>query len=189
MHKLVTARYPKETTLHDGTVVTLTPMVPSDWELVGAFLAAIGDDDRLFLRHDISDPAIVERWCSELDYNLVFPLLAWVDGKVVADATLNQDPGLWTAHVGKLRVLIHPAYRRRGLGRLLTDELISVAREQGLNKAVVECVAEQGELIHLLEGTGFQQAARLGGFIKDREGCVHDMVLMVHNLGGNNGSK
>ncbi|MFW6124651.1 MAG: N-acetyltransferase family protein, partial [Pirellulales bacterium] len=142
MQQIVSARYPKEAVLADGTAVTLTPMVPSDWELVGAFLAAIPDEDRLLLRHNISDPEIVERWCSELDYNHVFPLLAWVEGRVVADATLSQDPDLWTAHLGRLRVLIHPDFRHRGIGRLITEELLNVARANGLIKAVVECAAE-----------------------------------------------
>jgi ribosomal protein S18 acetylase RimI-like enzyme len=184
MQQLVSATYPKELKLRDQTEVTLTPMVPSDWQLVGDFLSAIHPDDRLFLRHDISDPEIVERWCTELDYKHVFPLLAWVDGRVVADGTLNQDPGLWTAHLGRLRVLVHPEFRRRGLGELITDELIAVATAQGLNKAVVECASEQKDLIEFLGEKGFRQAARLEGFVKDRNGKDHAMIIMVRELAG-----
>ena len=182
MQQLVSATYPKEVKLRDQTEVTLTPMVPSDWQLVGDFLAAIPEEDRLFLRHDISDPEIVERWCTDLDYKHVFPLLAWVEGRVVADGTLNQDPGLWTAHLGKLRVLVHPDFRRHGLGAVITRELISVATAQGLNKAVVECASEQGDLIRFLGGEGFREAARLEGFVKDRNDENHAMVVMVRDL-------
>jgi GNAT superfamily N-acetyltransferase len=182
MQQLVSATYPKEVTLRDNTEVTLTPMVPSDWQLVGEFLSAIPDEDRLFLRHDISDPAIVERWCAELDYKHVFPLLAWVNGRVVADGTLNQDPGLWTAHLGKLRVLVHPEFRRLGLGSVITEELMSIATAQGLNKAVVECAAEQKDLIRFLGEEGFREAARLDGFVKDRKGADHTLVILVRDL-------
>lgn len=184
MQQLVSATYPKEVTLRDKTEVTLTPMVPSDWQLLGDFLSTIPENDRLFLRHDISDPAIVERWCTDLDYKHVFPLLAWVDGRVVADGTLNQDPGLWTAHLGKLRVLVHPDFRRRGLGAVMIEELVAIATAQGLNKAVVECAAEQKDLISFLGDEGFREAARLDGFVKDRKGTDHTLVILVRDLAG-----
>lgn len=182
MRQLVSTNYPKEVKLSDETEVTLTPMVPSDWQLVGEFLSSIPEEDRLFLRHDISDPEIVERWCAELDYKHVLPLLAWVDGRVVADGTLNQDPGLWTAHLGKLRVLVRPEYRRKGLGAIITRELIAVATAQGLHKAVVECASEQQDLIGFLGDEDFREAARLDGFVNDRNGNSHAMVIMVRDL-------
>jgi len=43
------------------------------------------------------------------------PLLALMDGKIVADATLHQQLGGWKRHVGRVSVLVHPKYRGRGL--------------------------------------------------------------------------
>lgn len=101
---------------------------------------------------------------------------------MVADGTLNQDPGLWTAHLGKLRVLVHPDFRRQGLGSVITRELVSVATAQGLNKAVVECASEQGDLVRFLGDEGFREAARLEGFVQDRNNENHAMVVMVRDL-------
>lgn len=176
-------RYPREIALADGAKLTLTPMVPSDWQLLEQFLSSIRDPDRRFLRHDMSDPARVERWCSELDYRHILPLLAWIGGSIVADATLHREPGLWTAHLGKLRLLVHPGYRGRGIGARMVAELVDVASELSLHKVVTECAAEQRDLISLLERSGFFEAARLPEFIRDREGRLHDMVMMVYSLG------
>ena len=175
-------RYPHEIQLKDGTDLTVTPMVASDWEALRAFLAAVPDADRQFLREDISEPAIVDRWCANLDYQHILPLLAWDGAAIVADASLHQDPGLWTAHIGKVRLLVHPRFRGRGLGSAMVRQLVDVAREFNLQKVAAECATEQAELIALLRRLGFREAARLPDFVCDRDSRLHEMVLLVYNL-------
>jgi GNAT superfamily N-acetyltransferase len=182
IERIVADRYPKEVPVKNGTSVTLTPMVPSDWNLLGEFLARIPDHERVFLRHDISSSGIVEQWCTELDYKHIFPLLAWIGGDIVADGTLHLEPGLWTSHLGRLRVLVDPSRRRLGIGALLAEELCDVGAALGLHKVVVECAAEQAELVAMLERAGFQQAARLEGFVLDRNNQLHDLLVMVRGL-------
>jgi GNAT superfamily N-acetyltransferase len=100
------------------------------------FLKGIPDDDRLFFRHDLSDPERVRRWCAELDYQHMLPLLAWHGSHIAADGTLLREPGAWTAHVGKLRLLVHPDFRRQGIGIIMVQEVIEVASQLGLHKLV-----------------------------------------------------
>lgn len=182
MEQRFTDRYPKELVLDDGTQLTLTPMVPSDWQLLEQFLSQIPAADRLYLRHDMSDPLLVERWCAELDYQSTLPLLAWHGGRIVADATLHREPGLWTAHVGKMRLTVHSKYRGRGIGSRMIAELIDLARLLVLHKLAVECAAEQEDLILLLARRGFHEAARFSHFVRDRDGRLHDLVVMVYTL-------
>ena len=96
--------------------LTLTPMVPSDWQFLETFPPAVPESEQRFFRQDTTIAERVERWCSELDYRHVLPLLAWNGDRIVGDATLEQEPGLWTAHVAKIRLLVHPDFRRRGVG-------------------------------------------------------------------------
>lgn len=174
--------YPDGLVLEDGTELTLAPMVPSDWSMLERFLNEIPEQDRQFLRHDLSDPAIVEQWCRDLNYRHVFPLLAWNGAQIVADATLHQDPGLWTAHVGKIRLMVHPAYRGRGIGTRMAEHLLKLSKEIGLHIAVGECAAEQKEMIGLLDRLGFEETIRLPEFVRDRRGGLHDMLLKIRRL-------
>ena len=175
-------RYPRDVTLRDGTPITLTPMVPSDWQMLEAFLKATPAEERLFFRRAASESDRVRRWCSELDYRNTLPILAWKGDRIAADVILQREAGLWTSHVGRLRLLVHPPYRRRGLGTLMIGEALELAREHALHKVTYECAAEQREQIAFLLELGFHQAACLPDFVRDRSGHLHDMVLLVANV-------
>lgn len=176
----LTDRYPKRIECSDGETHVVTPMVPSDWQSVERFLASIPDCERRFFRYDMSDSQRVEQWCAMLNYREVLPLLAWDGERIAADIALQLDPGQWTSHIGKLRLLVHPDYRSRGVGRALLREMVDVARCIGLHKLIHECAAPQMELITLLQETGFSEAARVPGFIRDHDGGIHDLVVMLH---------
>ncbi len=54
--------------------------------------SGLPEADRLFLKDNVTDPAVVERWATELNYEKVFPILAW-RGTRCGDATLHKNPG------------------------------------------------------------------------------------------------
>lgn len=173
------ARYPRHVSTRDGARLTVTPMVPSDWQCLERFVEAAPESERQFFRRDLPDGERVERWCAELDYRHVLPLLAWDGDRIAADITLLLDPDLWTGHVGKLRLSVHPDYRARGLALAMLREMCDVAREMGLHKLVHECGSPQMELIDFLRRQGFEEVVRLTGFVRDRDGELHDMVMLV----------
>jgi GNAT superfamily N-acetyltransferase len=174
----VAARYPRE-----EYGLTIVPMVASDWSMLEQFLADTPADEQRFFRRSGSDQGRVERWCRQLDYRHTLPLLAWQDDQIVADAVLERESGLWTSHVGKVRMLVHPAHRRRGLGGMMMRELLAVAAALNLHKLVYECAGEQHSLIGFLKRQRYKEAARLPEFIRDFDGRLHDLVVMVNELG------
>lgn len=178
----IAQHYPGTIALADGTELSLTPMVPSDWELLERFLHDVPPEEKKFFRHEASEPARVERWCRELDYTHVLPLLVWSGDRIVADGILERDLGLWTSHVGKVRLVVHPELRGRGIGRALLRELIVAARHVRLHKLLAEVAAEQADMQGLLQSEGFSEAARLSQFVRDRNGQLHDLVMLVASL-------
>jgi GNAT superfamily N-acetyltransferase len=182
LHDFIAARYPRDLQLADGMLLTLTPLVASDWTFLEEFVGAIPDEDRRFFRRDASDQDRVHRWCSRIDFQHVLPLLAWIGRTIVADAVLEREQGMWTSHLGKARLLVHPEYRERGLGQIMLRELADVATLMGLHKLVHECAAEQMELLDFLNAHGFSEAGRLARFVRDRDGNLSDMVVMSRDL-------
>ena len=85
--------YPKEVKLKDGTKIVLKPFERKDKDALYTFFQRLPESDRLFLKDNVTDPATVERWAVELNYEKVFPLLAWVRDDVVAELRARIEAG------------------------------------------------------------------------------------------------
>ena len=174
--------YPKRAKLGDRTQATLRLMVKKDQQALYEFFQSVPKEDRLFLREDVSKPATIQSWLDELDYERVLPLLALVDGRVVGDATLHRRAIGWTRHLGKVRLVIDPKYRQKGLGTLLIKELKEIAKGLKLERLVVELMGSQQAALTAFRHLGFERAAVLYHHVKDRAGRPQDLVIMIHDL-------
>jgi L-amino acid N-acyltransferase YncA len=176
--------YPKESTLRDGRTVVFKPMTANDGDALLKFFQQVPADDRFYLKEDVSSPKVIQRWAEELDYNRTLPLLAWVGGDIVADATLHRTRSLARRHVGEARVVVHPDFRNQGLGTLMLRELATIADDNGIEKLQVQAIAEREDAaIKAAEFVGFIKIATLPNHAKDRDGRPRDVVLLEMPLG------
>lgn len=175
-------RYPKQARLEDGTRIIIRPLIVQDETALVDFFKALPDQDILYLRDDVKDPKVVKHWCETLDYEGTLPMIAEIEGKIVGDATLHQEKRGWRSHIGTVRVVIHPEYRGRGIGRSLVSELIQIALDSGIVKLDAEFMAEQTRQIAIFEKLGFVNMAVLPQHVKDVKGESHDLVIMVYDL-------
>jgi GNAT superfamily N-acetyltransferase len=118
----------------------------------------------------------------DLDYERVLPLLVLVDGRVVGDATLHRRRLGWTRHLGKVRLVIDPQYRQKGLGSLLVKELIEIGKGLKLERLVVELTGGQQAALVAFRHLGFERAAVLYRHVKDRAGRPQDLVILIRDL-------
>lgn len=174
--------YPKNVRLQSGTTVTLRPMVKEDADKLYAFFARVPSEDRLFLRDDVSKREVIDAWAREVDYEKVLPLVAEVGGNIVGDATLHRRKAGWTSHVGKVRVVIDPDYREKGLGTALLEELIAFAKRVGLELLVAEAMANQTGALAALKKLGFEKEAVFYNHVRDQGGKQHNLVVMIKSL-------
>ncbi|MGH2761672.1 MAG: GNAT family N-acetyltransferase [Thermoleophilaceae bacterium] len=156
----------------------LTRIGPGDAALVTTFLETMPEGDRTFFKEPI-DIDTVDRWCRE-SHNPRWLLIE--DGKPAA--MLSIIPGAaWSAHVGELRLVVSPEFRRRGIGRRLARFGLTEAVRLGLEKIVVEVVADKEGDIEMFTSIGFRPEALLADHIRDRGGEVHDLVVLCHEVG------
>jgi L-amino acid N-acyltransferase YncA len=176
------AGYPKKVQLHTGTGVTIRPMVKEDADKLHTFFSRVPREDRLFLRDDVTMRDVIDAWARDLDYDRVLPLVAEVGGNIVGDATLHRRKFGWTSHVGKVRLLIDKDYRGKGLGALMIEELISVAKKAGLGLLVAEIMGNQTAALSAFKRLGFQKEAVFYNYVKDQAGEERHLVVMMKNL-------
>jgi len=166
--------YPKDVILADGTRVTLRPLVAEDEEKLVQLFAGISEQDMRFLQDNVADPAVVRRWCRTINYSRVLPIVAEIDGTLIADATLHRRPVGPRKDVGEFRCYVHPDYRHRGLATILIREIAAIATAEGLRELVVEVFVDARDLIAALERRGFIRQAILPAY---------QMVVLSHPLG------
>ena len=165
----------------DGEAVAVRALRPTDRDRLLEFFRRIPADDRQYLKDDVTDPAVVQRWTRNLDYRRVLPLVALAGDKIVGDATLHRDPAPDRRHRAHLRVLIDPAYRNLGLGRFLLRRLVetAIADDSDLEKIVLEVVADTEQAArHTAKALGFVEAREYSEYIHFYGGTPHDLVVM-----------
>jgi hypothetical protein len=67
--------YPAAYLTEDNHQITIRPMVPGDEEALLDFFRTIPEEDRYYLKEDVIDPGVIQRWAKRLDYSRVLPLL------------------------------------------------------------------------------------------------------------------
>lgn len=175
--------FPRALTLDDGTTVIIRPLEPGDTAKLLAFFQTIPEEERYWLREDVSDANVVRRWVAELDYDRVLPLVAERDGAIVADGSLHRR-GYGARHLlGELRLVVAPAYRSRGLGYALLAALTEIAQASGLDRLEAEIVSDaQAAAVEAIEQIGFDQAAVLPEHLLGPDGTRHDLIIFVFPL-------
>jgi RimJ/RimL family protein N-acetyltransferase len=175
--------YPKQLRLKDGREVTVRPMVETDLDASFTFFKTLPEDVRVYLRQDVTKKEVVERRMRSDDRSCFYRVVVLDGDKIVADATIYQEPHSWKKHVGEVRLIIHPQYQHAGLGTHLFHELYEIANAGGLEMLFCNLIEEQTGTLKILEKLGFRKEIVKKGHVRDLKGKKHDMVVMTCNLG------
>jgi acetyltransferase len=175
--------YPKKVSLPDGASLTLRAMTRDDQYALYSFFVRLSEEDRRFLRNDVTDRILIEKWARNLNYNRVLPILAESNDKIVANATLHYQTFGWGRHVAEIRITIAPEFQGRGLGSLLLEEVYQLAAESNVKKLLARIVTIRAPVIKAFEKAGFSQVAVLKNYVKDiHQQSYADIALMVKEL-------
>jgi len=173
--------YPKDVELK-GFACKLRPLESTDELAFHEFFLAVPHQERMFIKHRVTEPEVIREWCRNIDLGRNLPLLACNNGQIIGDATLHQQLGGWKRHIGRVSVLIHPNFRGRGLAKAMVTEIIDLARQVGLEKLEAEFIAEQEAAMKVFALLGFTTLARLPSYVKDMQAVTHDYVWMGLDL-------
>jgi acetyltransferase len=168
-------------TLKDGANVLLRLMTPDDEQRLVALFEPIDEEDLLYFRDRVKDPAVIQEWCRSLDYNRVLPMLALVKDRVVGQTTLHFMKGP-KRHIGEVRIFMAKDFRRRGLGTKLLHALIDLARKQDLHVLYAEAVTEQTRVIKAFQNQGFKLQTVYEDFYMLPDGDTRDVAMLVLHL-------
>lgn len=168
--------------LRDGTQVFIRPMDPKDGPALLAFFRALPEQDRQYLRDDVTKVEWIERFVRAIDYETLVPVVAEHEGRVVGSGNFYRPAYGWSKHVAEIRVSVAVAFQRQSLGTAIARVLVRHAISAGVEKMVAHVVENQFAAARAFEKLGFRREAVLRGHVKDIYGMKRDLIVMSNDV-------
>ncbi|MFB0516481.1 MAG: GNAT family N-acetyltransferase [Candidatus Neomarinimicrobiota bacterium] len=168
--------------LKDGASITIRPMRKDDLARSLAFFQALPEEDRRYLRREVTSPEAVEERIKELRSGKVKRLVAIFNEEIVADGSLELETQEWKKHMAEIRLIIARPFQRRGLGTLMARELYLLAARERVEVIVVKMMGPQIAARGIFKRLGFSEDVILSEYVRDRGGSKQDLIVMRCNL-------
>jgi acetyltransferase len=159
--RLAIAPYPKElaTTelLCDGSTIELRPVQPEDEPLLHDLAAHMSPEDlrlRFFTPVRGISHAVAAR-LTQIDYDREMALIASSNGTALGIAHFFADPDRLSAEYA---IAVRSDWQGRGVGYVLMNRLIELARQCGVGELVGEVLRENQPMLAMCRGLGFAVA-------------------------------
>jgi len=175
-------RVDKTVSLKDGGDVTIRNMQPNDVERSFDFFCELPEEDRRYLRADVTRREVVERRTTELDSGRVDRLVAVVDDEIVADGSLELQGHGWGDCIGEIRLMVARSFQHLGLGTLLARELYYLGMQHKLDRIVVRVMRPQSRAHRIMQRLGFKEEFLIPEHVRDQNGAWQDLIIMRCNL-------
>ncbi len=175
-------RYPRAVELAGERRIQLRLMGAADVAAVLAFANTLAPEDLMFLRVNITEAPVVERWVESIRAGSAVTVLAREAEQVVGEATLLHNEATWTRHLGEIRIQIAPRARRHGLARLLAGEIDAIARHLGLQLLTARMTLDQSAAQAVFRHLGFRREAVLWDYSITPDGQTRDVLVATKRL-------
>ena len=158
--------------LADGTEVLLRPIKPEDEPMWLKLLGSCSKEsiyNRFRFFFNWSTHEVATRYCY-IDYDRELAIVSEVVENGVKKLTgvgrLVADPDLETVEYA---VLLSDPWQNRGLGGMITDVCLDIAREWGMKKIYAQTTTDNPRMVHLFKSRDFKMSYPAGGSVVDAE--------------------
>lgn len=145
-------------TLRDGSGVTLRPIRPEDAQIEQELVRRLSPGSRYFrfmgAVRELTPTMLVRFTQIDYDREMAFVAVRNEDGREVEIAVaryVSNPDGLSC----EFAIVVDDQWQRRGLGRILMQRLIEVARNRGLHTMIGHIVAENDGMLGMCTALGF----------------------------------
>lgn len=171
-------RISKTVSIRDGRTVTVRRMRPDDVQRSYEFFCALPEEDRKYLRVDVTRRDLVERRTLETDERRAVRVVAEHDGEIVADGTLELEGHGWGDNVAEVRLIVARRWQRLGMGTVMARELFHLASKYRVDRIVVRLMRPQAGAHRIFKRLGFHEEFLIPEHVRDRSGTWQDLIIM-----------
>lgn len=168
----------KTVKLEDGLTATFDWLKEEDLpEVVEALNSVIREGRYLLVNDEITDMEEERRWFERGTKAGMLYLVARVDGKLVGGASIHPRTDK-RSHVAEFGIFIRDGNRNRGLGTMLTETFIEIAKKHGFEILQLSVYATNKRAFHVYKKCGYKECGRLTRDVKFTDGTYTDRILM-----------
>jgi len=171
-------KYPKTFRLKDGQEVIIRELTEDDLSSLHIFFKKLPLQDRLFLRSDVTKKENIRRRYGTLNYDVIYPLIALKNNRIVGEASLFRGESGWKNKLGDIRIVISHDYQRLGLCTILCREVFLKAIKTDMVKIQAEIMETQLSACAAFERMGFKKEALLKNHVTDINGVRRNLIIM-----------
>jgi len=151
-------KYSKKITVGDGRTVQFRPIRPEDEPGMEHMLKGVSNDS-LYMRFFGYIPKVNHAWMTRfthIDYDREMAIVAETDvnGQTELMGVVRIIEDAW-GEEAEYSILVADKWQGLGLGNLLTDYIIDIARERELKKLVASVLPGNKPMVHMFERRGF----------------------------------
>jgi RimJ/RimL family protein N-acetyltransferase len=168
--------------LKDGTRVIVRNLHPDDLDALMKFYRSLPDEDRIYLKVDVTKRKIVRQRMDLVETGRIFRVVAVHEGEIIADGALELSIGEWGKNQGELRIIVASDFQRKGLGMIMMRELYFIALKGKIEKIVGKIMRPQIAAQKICRKLGFQREAVMPDYVRDQAGEPQDFVIMTCDL-------
>jgi ribosomal protein S18 acetylase RimI-like enzyme len=168
--------------LEDGTEILIRHMKTDDLDRSFEFFKALPEEDRSFLRYDVTQRELVRERIRAMETGGVKRIVALAGAEIVADGALELSGHGWKEHVGELRLVVSRSFQRRGLGMVMARALYDLAAAAKVDEVVVKMMRPQVAAQRIFRRLGFHEEILLPEYVKDQKGHKQDLIVMRCDL-------
>jgi ribosomal protein S18 acetylase RimI-like enzyme len=168
--------------MRDGTDVIIRELRPDDLDKLMAFYRSLPQEDRKYLRVDVTDKKVVAQRMNRVERGEDIRIVALRGGEIIADGHIELSGEQWSKHQGEIRVIVSRDFQTIGLGTIMIRELYFIAVERNLEILVARMMRPQIGAQKIFRKLGFRESQLLPDFVRDLEGASQDLILMTCDI-------
>ncbi|GBE30605.1 ribosomal-protein-alanine N-acetyltransferase [bacterium BMS3Bbin04] len=173
-----TTDYPKVVRCKNLLSVMIQPLEHQHVNALIGMLKTLSPEQQALLPNDVNDPQYSSLIHQQLDDGTVHRLVAWHGTQeILGSLALYPGTSRWMKHTARITQVVHPNFRRAGIGTVLLDEVLTMAENHGIRKVYCELTSRHNEAVDMVKGIGFKREATLRNHMEDEQGNEHDLYI------------
>lgn len=149
--------------------------MPDDKEQLLSMVTSLSTDALLWSNPPY-DEAKIDRWMSGTKSGL--SIVAIFENKIVGIAAIHQFTRPRERGIGDMMLYIHQDFHGVGLGTVMTENLLVLAKRKGLHRMGLEVVEDNDAAVRLYKKLGFEIEGTKRDAYYGADGKYHNMLVM-----------